>query len=194
MTKGKQLEIYKTKRQKIANDMRVLMKTPDSPTKFDKLIKLGKEYENITLAMNLEGFSAKVWPLNLGSQKWIEARNDYLKDKKAACKKVYNEIKSRETIQNNNYNIVLCWTIKPDYCVCESIVEKLQKYFTSIGLNTHDLTKTTFPDRVEFCETYRLNCSKDKYELILKSAEYILDISTESAYDKCNMGIFGKEL
>ena len=97
-------------------------------------------------------------------------------------------------VQNDSkYNITLCWTIKPDYCICESIIEKVQKYFTSIGINSFDLTRTEFPDRIEFCETYKLKCSKEKYEVIIKSAEYILDIATNSAYDKCNMGIFGRE-
>ena len=87
----------------------------------------------------------------------------------------------------------MCWTIKPDYCVCESIIEKIQKYFESIKVASQDIARTEFPDRIEFCETYKLNCTKEQYQLILKSAEYILDIATDSAYDKCNMGIFGKE-
>jgi hypothetical protein len=68
----------------------------------------------------------------------------------------------------------------------------MQQYFETLNIPSIDLVNTPFPDRTEFCETYKLTCSKETYELIMKSAKYILDITADSIYDKCNIGIFGK--
>jgi hypothetical protein len=68
----------------------------------------------------------------------------------------------------------------------------MQNYLINVGLQSEDTVKTTFPDRTEFCQNYKFSGSKTSYELLMKSAEYILDITTLSAYEKCNVGIFGK--
>lgn len=187
MTKGERLEQYKIKRKKIKNEISTVKKTQDRVEKFQKLIKLAKDYEKITTDMNLEGISAKVYPVTLSVQYWTDAYEDFLHGIKKS--------KKSETITDENlYNIMLCWTIKNDYCVCDSIIENMQMYFSNIGLITEDTVKTTFPDRTEFCQNYKFTGSKASYDLIMKSAEYILEISTVSAYEKCNVGIFGKIL
>lgn len=187
MTKRERFEQYKAKRNKIKNEMTIVKKNPDTVEKFQKMVKLAKNYEKVTTDMNLEGFNAKVHPNNMSVQYWQDEFDSFL----------HNTKKSKKTVtktDDNLYNIILCWTIKNDYCVCDSIIETLQNYFTNMGLSVEDTIKTSFPDRTEFCQNYRFSGSKSNYELLMKSAEYILDITTLSAYEKCNVGIFGKIL
>ena len=189
MTKKELHKEYIAMRQKIKDATAALKKTKDSKEKFEKLIKVTSDFESYVTDTQLKGLTyASAHPYS--SQKWIDAYYEFVNRPKTKTK-VKKKTPSKHIKQT--YNIMLCWTIKPDYCVCESIIEKIQKYFESIKVASHDTTWTEFPDRIEFCETYKLNCTKEQYQLILRSAEYILDITTDSAYDKCNMGIFGKE-
>lgn len=194
MTKGRMYELYKAKRQKLATKIRELIKTKDSKEKFQKLIKLTKEYEKITADMNLDGIPAKVYPLTLSSKKWIDAYDLFMKEYVENCRKSYRSVK--QMTSQNKYNIMLCWTIKSDCYICTDVITTIKKYFETIGLKLVDTTKIDFPDRIETCETYKIACSKDVYETILASAKFVLAFTTaaSSAYETCNIGIFGKEL
>lgn len=184
MTRKEQVEQYKNKRNKIKADILSVSRTPDSVEKYQKLIKLAKSYEKVTTDMNLDGINAKVYPVKMSSQYWSEAYENFLSGRK--------KTPVAPITDQQQYDIMLCWTIKNDYCVCDSIIETMQNYFTSIGVSAADTTKSTFPDRTEFCQNYKYTGSKSSYELIMKSAEYILNFATVSAYEKCNIGIFGK--
>lgn len=185
MTKAERLEQYKAKRNKIKSEITSTKKSADRVEKYQKLIKLAKDYEKITNDMNLEGFAAKVHPHTLSVKYWEDEFDSFLHGTRNLKKSVTNT-------DDQLYNIMLCWTIKNDYCVCDSIIETMQNYLTNVGLQSEDTVKTTFPDRTEFCQNYKFSGSKTSYELLMKSAEYILDITTLSAYEKCNVGIFGK--
>lgn len=187
MTKRERFEQYKAKRNKIKNEMAIVKKNPDTVEKFQKMVKLAKNYEKVTTDMNLEGFNAKVHPNNMSVQYWQDEFDSFLHNTKKSKKAVTKT-------DDNLYNIILCWTIKNDYCVCDSIIETMQNYFKNMGLTVEDTVKTKFPDRTEFCQNYKFSGSKSNYDLLMKSAEYILDITTLSAYEKCNVGIFGKIL
>lgn len=100
----------------------------------------------------------------------------------------------QNTISNNIYNIMLCWTTKVDYCVCDSIINAVRDYLLKMKLEKVDNHTTTFIDKIEYCEVYQITTTKDIYEIILNSTQYILDISSDSIYDKCNVGVFGKEI
>jgi hypothetical protein len=192
MTKGQMYEIYKAKRQKLATKIRELIKTKDSKDKFQKLIKLTREYEKITADMNLDGIAAKVYPATLGSQKWVDAYDTFMKAHAENCRKAYREVKQMS--DHNKYNIMLCWTEKKDHCICESVVEKIKTYFSTLNIALMDVNKTDFPDRIEVCETYKIKCSKETYEFVLRSVECLISLLTESAYETCNIGVFGKNL
>lgn len=188
MTKAALYREYQAMRKKMKDAIASLKTMKDSKEKFEKLIKITSDYEAYVTDVQLKGLTyASTHPYS--SQKWIDAYYAFVNKPKTKSK-----TKKVDKNKTNKYNIVLCWTIKPDYCICESIIDKMQSYFSKLGLKVADTTKTDFPDRVEICETYKISCTKDKFELILKSAEYILEISTDSVYDKCNIGIFGKEV
>ena len=187
MTKKELQQQYSAKRQKMKDAVASLKATKDSKTKFERLIKITTDYESFITDLQLSGLTkATAYPYS--SQKWIDAYYAFVNKPKAKPK-----AKKTDKNKKNKYNIILCWTIKPDYCVCESIIAKVKNYMSTIKLKCNDITRIDFPDRVEFCQTYELNCTKEKYDLIMKSAEYILELSTDSIYDKCNVGIFGKE-
>lgn len=188
MTKAELYREYQAKRTKIKDAVNALKVTKDSNEKFERLIRLTTDFEAYVVDTQLKGLKqAKSHPYN--SQKWVDAYYAFKNKPKPKPKPKKSTIN-----QKKDFSISLCWTIKPDYCVCEGIIAKIQKYFETIKISSTDITRTEFPDRIEFCETYRLKCTKEKFDLILKSAEYLLDITTESAYDKCNMGIFGQQL
>ena len=178
-------DTYKLKTSKLKSDIESLNSLPNDESKYKQLIKLTTAYERFVKKVESEGVKIKSCPAYMTSTHW---KTKYKKITKTKTKPKTK----KPTTQNQHYALMLCWTIKPDCCVCESIVKKIKDYFTNIGITMDDTTRTDFPDRVEFCESYIINCNKEKYDLILKSAEYILDISTNSIYDKCNIGLYGK--
>jgi hypothetical protein len=178
----------KEKKAQVKEEVKTVMQLKDSPEKFEKLISITTKYEKFLskLINSTPGIDFGPSIAILTPEHWKTKAYQYKKKIKA------KEIKTKPVVENGYYNIMLCWTVKPDYCLCESIIEKLRKYFESVKLDAIDLAKTEFPNRTEFCETYKLRGSKEKYDLILNSADYLLHILADSTYDKCNIGIFGK--
>jgi hypothetical protein len=177
----------KEKKAQVKEEVKTVMQLNDSPEKFEKLISITTKYEKFLakLINSTPGIDFGPSIAILTPEHWKAKAYQYKKKAKA------KETKAKP-VEDGYYNIMLCWTVKPDYCLCESIIEKLRKYFESIKIPVVDLVKTEFPNRIEFCETYKLRCTKDKYELIISSAEYLLNALSDSIYDKCNIGIFGR--
>lgn len=178
----------KEKKAQVKEEVKTVMQLEDSPEKFEKLISITTKYEKFLskLISSTPGVDFGPSIAILTPEHWKTKAYQYKKKIKA------KEVKSKPVADDGYYNIMLCWTVKPDYCLCESIIEKLRKYFESVKVSAIDLAKTEFPNRTEFCETYKLRGSKEKYELILNSADYLLHILADSTYDKCNIGIFGR--
>ena len=191
MTKTQCLQEVKEKKAQVKEEVKAVMQLKDSPEKFEKLISITTKYEKFLskLINKTPGFDLKPSMRGIAiltPENWKAKYKEYKKKVKA------KEAKSKPVVEDGYYNIMLCWTVKPDYCLCESIIEKLRKYFESVKVSAIDLAKTEFPNRTEFCETYKLRGSKENYDLILNSADYLLHILADSTYDKCNIGIFGR--
>jgi hypothetical protein len=178
----------KEKKAQVKEEVKTVMQLNDSPEKFEKLISITTKYEKFLakLINSTPGIDFGPSIAILTPEHWKAKAYQYKKKAKA------KEAKSKPVVDDGYYNIMLCWSVQPDYCLCESIIEKLRKYFESVKVPAIDLAKTEFPDRTEFCETYKLRGSKEKYDLILNSADYLLHILADSTYDKCNIGIFGR--
>ena len=190
MTKTQCLQEVKEKKAQV-EEVKAVMQLTDSPEKFEKLISITTKYEKYLIKLINKTPGVDLKPSMRGiailtPENWKAKYKEYKKKIKA------KEAKSKPVADDGYYNIMLCWTVKPDYCLCESIIEKLRKYFESVKVSAIDLAKTEFPNRTEFCETYKLRGSKEKYDLILNSADYLLHILADSTYDKCNIGIFGR--
>lgn len=189
MTRAEKWKQYNLRLKKIKTEVRSISKRDDSIEKFEKLLKLSRDYKKIILEMQLDRFKIEVSQKYLSEETWQEKYNDFLK---GTHKNKKHEPQKEDNIFS--WNIILCWTIKHDYCICDSIIDNIKNYLNLIGLTYIDITKTEFPDRTEFCEQYSIKCSTDNYNIIMKSVDYILNISSNSIHDKCNIGVFGKKL
>jgi hypothetical protein len=157
------------------------------------LIKWCKEYESLTKQYQKFDKNAKIWHVKLDYKTW-----DAKLKEKTAIEKVakLKSAKDKDSNQSctNLYYITLAWTVKTNYYVCNSVVDKIKNYLEKMKL-TYIFTYTDeFPDRTEFAHEYKIKCTEDVYNTIISSAEYILEISTDSAYESCNIGIFGRKI
>ena len=155
------------------------------------LIKWCKEYESLTKQYQKFDKNAKIWHTKLDYRNWEKI----LKEKTSVAKVVKSKsIKETDQIETNLYYINLAWTVKPNYYVCNSIIDKIKNYFEKMKLTYTFTYMDEFPDRIEYSHEFKIKCTEDVYNTIISSAEYILEISTESAYESCNIGIFGRKI
>lgn len=156
---------------------------------YKHLIKLCKEFEKNIVILQNYGYKTSVWHKKLNYRTWeVE-----LKSKTNISSQ---KIESNTSIQDkeNLYYIMLAWTVKPNYYVCNSIIDKIKNYLEKMKL-TYIFTYTDeFPDRIEYSHEYKIKCTEEVYNTIINSAEYILEISTDSAYESCNIGVFGRKI
>lgn len=158
---------------------------------YEHIIRLSKEYSNITTSLQLEGVKATITKLR-DYNYWAGEYDKHLKDPDyttTIIKKLVTVIDTPED-ETKKWTITLCWTIQNDYCICDSIIKSVQDYLIKMNSTLTDKTTATFSDRVEHHEIYHFEGSEEAYKLILKSAEYILDIVSGSMHEKCNVGIF----
>lgn len=192
------------KKWDIVHKIRDEIKEKDSNNKFENLIKLCKELDDILYKIIKLGYSTQVYARRFNVDYWKERYNkfkEYEKSKSVNKKEVdYTQlvvpqkkiVKSENVVDKKTYYISICWTVKPEYCVCDSIIDSIKKYFETMKCTLSDASVNQFPDRVEYQYTYKLKTTQDVYEAILTSSKYILEMSTSSIYDNCNIGIFGK--
>lgn len=208
MAKKQSLELksLNDKKWDIVYKIRDGIKEKDSNNKFENLIKLCKELDGILFEIIKLGHSTHVYAKRFSVDYWKE-RYDKFKEReksKSANKKEVDytqlivpqkqkkTIKSKNIVDKKTYYISICWTVKSEYCVCDSIIDSIKKYFETMKCTISDTSVNQFPDRVEYQYTYKLKTTQDVYEAILTSSKYILEMSTSSIYDNCNIGIFGK--
>ena len=175
-----------------------LIKSYDSIEKFNELVKLTKEFKLSCKKLAELGVGTRKLPHpELFETSYWE---DKLKSAGGKPSKIEKPVKTKKekpkeiTQQKSLYNIMLCWTARADYCVCDSIINAVRDYLIKMKLEKVDSNCTKFIDKVEYSEIYQISITKEIYDVIISSAQYILDISTDSVYDKCNVGVFGKEI
>lgn len=185
---SKNIDILKDKRKRLRGSIYSVAKRKDSAEKFEKLIELTKEYSRMTFELTLEGCQVSNDSPTLREAHWKKLYDEYILTKQEQV----NEKISKKT--DRKWNISLCWSVRPDYCVCDHIVSKVRDYLTTMGLKKVDECQQVFDDRTEFSETYRFEGAKVLYTMIVRSAEYVLDVSSDSIHDKCNVGVYGKKV
>lgn len=158
-------------------------------THYKHLIKLCKEFEKNIIILQNYGYKTSVWHKKLNYRTW-EAE---LKTKtNIVIPKIENNINIQD--KTNLYYINLAWTVKPNYYVCNSIIDKVKNYLEKMKLTYIFTYIDEFPDRIEYSHEYKIKCTEEVYNTIINSAEYILEISTDSAYESCNIGVFGRKI
>lgn len=172
-----------------------------------ELIKNCKLFEKYTNTLKDLGYKVEIWHKRLDYRNWELMLNEKTsiksvtktKTKKAAkSKKAENKKHIIQKAENQNsdilYYIMLCWTTRQDYCICDNAVNAIKKYFEKMKLEFMDTMVDSFPDRIEYTSTYKIKTTPEVYKTIIDSAEYILDISTSNVHEKCNIGVFGKKI
>lgn len=148
----------------------------------EKIISIVTQFEKYIAKLSKKGLNIKSQPINLYSLYW----KNFLKD-----------IKNKEKPEKEIYhNIMLCWSVKfsytdKDITIINDITETVDKYLKLIGFNNSEHTITDFQDRREFCRTYRCKCNLEKYNIVVKSAEYLLNTIRDNKYD---IEVFGKKI
>lgn len=185
---SKNIDVLKDKRNRLRNTIYSAAKRKDSTDKFERLISLTKEYGQMTYELTLAGCQMSIDSDRLRESYWKRLYDEYILTKQEQV----NEKISKKT--DRKWNITLCWSVRPDYCVCDHIVGRVRNYLITMGLRKVDECQQVFDDRTEFSETFRFEGAKVLYSMIVKSAEYVLDVSSDSIHDKCNVGIYGKKV
>lgn len=185
---SKRIDVLKDTRKRVRASIYSTAKRKDSPEKFKKLIALTREYGQLTYELTLDGCPVSNESQILRESHWKTLYDEYI----LHTQEQVNEEITKKT--SKRWNISLCWSVRPDYCVCDHIVSKVRDYLTTMGLKKVDECQQVFDDRTEFSETYRFEGAKVLYTMIVKSAEYVLDVSSDSIHDKCNVGVYGKKV
>lgn len=202
-------------REALRHKVTEIDKTTKIKTEADlkNLIKLCKEYEAHTETLKGYGYHVEVWLKKMMCSTWEEQLNAKISIKSIAKKQskqpkhviksakpkikkpISKAVSAVETPTSESlYYVMLCWTTRQNYCVCDSVVENIRKYLEKMKLEFMDTMSDNFPDRVEFTSTYKIKTTPEVYKTIIDSAEYILDISANTIHETCNVGVFGKKI
>lgn len=175
--------------------MRLKSINPKSEKDYKTLISTCNELVRLCDILDAHGYKPWVHKKHSQAEYWKGELDKYL-----ATKLVSPKIKE-SIIQpkiENLYYLMLCWTTKSDHFAYESIIDKVKGYFEKLkskfNLEFLDTMTDSFPDRKEHTMTYKIRTSPEVYESIISSANYILDITSNSLYDTCNIGVFGKKI
>lgn len=199
--KSKEVQEMHARRWQIIYEVRDLLPLEESRKKYQSLIKICKEFANITDKLQAEGENVTIGAKKYDVKYWEEKYKKFNELNKPKTK-TSETFKSKDNIVNNNddlkrssdhlYYVMLCWTNKNDYFVCGSVIDRIKAYFEKLKLEFFDTQTTSFPDRTEHCSTFKFRGSEDVYNTIISSAEYIIDISASTVIEHCNVGVFGR--
>lgn len=146
---------------------------------YNKLAKYGLKSDIVRTKLNY-----RYWENKLSNTKSNISINDFKKSKKPEGSLSNTEL----------YYLMLCWTVKQGFFVCDNIVNTINKYFEKLKLEFIDTQSDSFPDRTEFVSTYKVKTTPEVYKTIMDSVEFILDTNATSIHEKCNVGVFGKKI
>lgn len=170
----------------------------ESTNDLKTVIKLCKEIEEESNKLAQFGLKTDIPSAKLRYQIWEDKLNS-IKPSKKENKEVKVKSKNQSTNINNInttnlYYIMLCWTAKQDFFVCDNIVNTIRSYFEKLKLEFMDTQSDKFPDRTEFVSTYKIKTTQEVFDIIMNSVEFIIDNNTTSIHEKCNVGVFGKKI
>lgn len=239
-------------RKHLRDTIHVLKRQNDSDRKFEKLLKMTLEYENMTNELlnsgknvktsNAEWMKYSYWVNEFNKYKGIgvvmdsakhdeplvikddtkkkpskTVKNPPSKSTVRSNKEIYKNITnktvknppSKSTVRNvkniNNtstvppseeWKIRVSWTITSHLqCTsCDKVISAIKEYLLNMGLTESGSGKDDFGNKIEYFLDFLYIGNQSEYEILLKSAEYIINIISASDYEKCNAGVYGKKI
>ena len=168
--------------------------------KFDKLIEQTSKYQELTDILNTFGKKLEIQVEWLTPDYWRNIKSaltvrDAFETKRT---KSIKSITPPEKQDKYIWRIILSWSTPPENCSCSTPVENIKAYMDRLSkvlsIKLIETNNMEFIDRNEYTYTFELECDKTQYESILESTKYILDISSATERDICNIGIYGKKV
>lgn len=194
----KNVDILQYERKQLRAKISASRNRKNTIEKFDDLISLTNKYQELTESLNNFGKNLTTQVEWLTPEYWegIKAalkRKDAFETKTSKSKKhqVINDTK-------DIWRIILSWSTPPENCSCSTPVENIKAYMDRLSkvlsIKLIETNHIEFIDRNEYTYTFEFECDKTQYESILESTKYILDISSATERDMCNIGIYGKKI
>ena len=180
-------EDFAIEKAKVKEALKLAKCKKNSIDELEYIISVLTKFEKYIARINKKGIiTIPVQPPTLTSSYW---------------KNFYKELKhkdklSRQIPHDVYHNIMLCWSIKNNYKdedkeKINNIATAIDEYLKLFGFKNNESTTTDFQDRQEYCQNYRHKCNNEKYDIVVKSAEYLLNTITDEKYD---IEVFGKKI
>lgn len=90
------------------------------------------------------------------------------------------------------YRITLAWTQRRGI-ESDNTVTILENYLIENGARMVDDTFADFDEYVEYMKSYEWEGGEKEFNILRKSANYILEVFAENKYEKFNISIFGNK-
>lgn len=186
-------------RKQLRSKINAARKKKNTKEKFDSLIALTKQYVELTETLRSYGKSADIQVEWLSPEYWTFQKDMFkgrYEEPVKTKKKTINKTPTEKPVKLH-WRIILSWSVPPENCGCSTPVENIKSYIDRmskwIPIKMVDASDMVFSDRHELSHIYELECDKKQYIDILESAKYILEISSATERDMCNIGIYGKK-
>lgn len=194
--KKKAASLIETKQRlysKIKSLRSIKHKTDDD---YKNIIKACKSLSKCITDLHNYGYKTASWSKLADAEYWT---SQYKKTQSKTTPADGKKTQSKTAPSDKSlYYIMLCWTIKDDYYICDNVINDIKGYFeklgASVGIEFMDCMTSEFPGRTEYTSTYKITTTKETYDTIIASAQYMIDITSSNMYEACNIGVFGKKI
>lgn len=90
------------------------------------------------------------------------------------------------------YKITLAWTERPGH-EPDNTLKIIENYLTENGARMVDKSSADFDEYKENMRSYEWEGDDKEFNILRKSANYILDVFAQNQYEKFNISIFGNK-
>lgn len=97
-----------------------------------------------------------------------------------------------QVIEDSIYKITVAWTERPGH-EPSNTVKIIEDYLTENGAKMIEDTPAEFDGYTEVMRSYEWSGGDKEFNILRKSANYILDVFATNRYEKFNISIFGNK-
>lgn len=190
--------VVQYKRNKLRALISATKNRKNTKEKFDKLIELTNEYRTVTEALKNYGKNVEIQSEWLTPEYWSMLKDTYKFNTVNITKpKKTKKSTPQKTEEKTYWRITLSWSTPPENCNCSVPVENVKSlintYAKFFPIKIVDESNCVYGDRIEASYTYEFEGDKKLYITILESAKHVLNLSSATERDICNVGIYGKK-